>query len=463
MRLSSYLIIKFNLKNKSNLKEFLLLKKINIWEFQSLILNWLESIKNLKNFPNPDSFTNHFLLFKKSIIQRINLTDAMNNLHPEFSQEKIVEELDLLFEVFFQVQMTALQVKQYGSPPEIPELSNLLENDENGVGINMCLYLDSQKITFKTPRYYSAEGNFYNHQEKAVTQTSLNKSFTPGLFNQTCIENLKQHSFHAEEHWFGKELKELLNYLQKNKKSIKQLPEWMQEEWDTIWFNHLQNFPRIEFNQSSSPCEQCRHLFYHLREILNKNGIFIPIIINYIHPYLTAEVTKSQTLIVPFNAQLEFIRTELCLKTTYKNDIDTKILNFLKYLDADHLNLLEPKMYDLIAWMRLGGLKNQDFSKIHPPLTNHLQAIHNPKDLVWLFAALQRMPKKMLNQDIQNTQLAISSIFYQKKEKQKKSKNFSAKNPQISHQLCLNFLMNLIVQNHPNESIVQAYNFHPQP
>jgi hypothetical protein len=459
MRLSSYLFNKFRFNFKKELKEYLLSQKMDVPQFQNLISNWLDSIENIQVFFKLENFKKHFSLFKTSIHQGINLTDTTQSVHPTFTSEKIVDELDLLFEVFFQAQMTALQVHRFQNPYVVPQLNNHLNHNVRGVGINMALCLDSQKVAFKTSEYYSHEGKFYTDKEKEQISKELRNSFTQALYNQTCIEHLKKHPFHAEEHWFGKELQTLLKYIKVNKISTTVFPVWMQEEWDSIWSNHLQKFPRIEFNLSSSPCEHCRKLFSNLREILNKQGIFIPIVIHYIYPYLTEEVTKSQTLIVPFNTKSEFIKTDLCLKTAYKNSKDTKILNFLNWLDENHLDLLDSEIYDLIAWVRLGGQHKNSFSLIQGHLNSKLSSIQDPKDLAWIFAALQRMPKKMLNQDIENTQLAISSIFYNQTAKNQKIKKVSHSEAKTSHHFCLNFLMNMIVQYNQMESTAPTLNF----
>jgi hypothetical protein len=235
------------------------------------------------------------------------------------------------------------------------------------------------------------------------------------------------HHYHAEELLFVKNYENLINFLKQRKWGLEPLEQFMCDEFDFQWMHHLETYPRLEFNISTSPCEHCRHLFLNFRNHLNKLAIHIPVIINFTYPCLTKEINGSQIIIVPFKGDL--ISTDVYLATRYDNHQERQVPDLIRAQDAITTFDLDISAYDAMEAM---FEKPENVSKILEGLKNSVSIKTPASELSWLKSFLDSIPQSLRQKNnnslIAELQFHVTQLFKKCKNNTVAENQFSLRN-----------------------------------
>jgi hypothetical protein len=203
--------------------------------------------------------------------------------------------------------------------------------------------------------------------------------------------------------------------------------------------------PRLEFYLSSSPCEHCRELFLEMREQLNQKEIHIPILIYYVKPFLTSEISKSQILLVSFDKKI--IETGICLQTSYDSTIERQIINYRKFIDSKRVLTLDPPMYKVISSML--SENTWTFQKINFGLKSLVRDNHNSTDLAWLLTFFERVPNIIKSENRDELGLIKEDIL-----QLFKTGRFKQKSPSTDLMIKIKHLIDLWIDKENNNTFI---------
>ena len=308
----------------------------------------------------------------------------------KFSFDMWIKFLDLKMDYFQLMMIDMIRLKSKDNAWKLPIRLN---KKSSGVGIDAFIRLsESNTIDFKKTQLNLLQNS---NTDKKFTK-EVKELFSKLTFirqeTKTQIlshELLHRRDYHAELLWmtyqgntFLKKLKEVVPHHEKPDVQL----------MDMNWVMHFSVFPRIEFVLSSSCCVTCQLYFKDLRQYLNQNNIFVPIVIYSDMPTNNDEVSKSQMNLILFDGT--FIATGIYIDTPYDSKADRKVFDFFKPIQPDRAEACEEVMSEAIAYLNI-----HQHAEYQKKLLTGLEKIFldknttNQSDLAWLRSFLLRWPE----------------------------------------------------------------------
>jgi hypothetical protein len=301
-----------------------------------------------------------------------------------------IKFLDLKMDYF---RLMMIDMIRLNSKENAWKLPVRLNKKTSGVGIDAFIRISESNII-----------DFKKTQQNLLQNSNTDKKFTKevkDLFSKLTFirqetktqvlsqELLHRRDYHAELLWmtyqgntFLKKLNEVVSPHEKPNIHL----------MDTNWVTHLSVFPRIEFVLSSSCCVTCQQYFKDLRQHLNQNNIFVPIVIYSDMPTNNNEVSKSQMNLILFDGT--FIATGIYIDTPYDSKADRKAFDFFKPIQPERAEVCEEVMSEALAYINI-----HQHAEYQKQLLTGLEKIFldkkniNQSDLAWLRTFLVRWPE----------------------------------------------------------------------
>lgn len=294
-------------------------------------------------------YQTQFNHFEKSLNNALN--DFFKNDEKSVSPKTpsdYIRFIDLGAEYFRKSFLYMVQLKSKDNPWSFP--SYTFNASQSGVSIETYIHTGTGVQQFQSSHSgLGKNSKTLNKDEKTKLESNLKHFCVDSTHIRSMVEKIKKSAHHGEEAWMGFHALEFIEYL----KTLRQL-EFVEPKnlnaYDLDWLQNFTSLPRIEFVLNTSPCSHCQGLFKKLREKLNQEGIYLPILIYSIFPYNTDEVEMSQVNVLSFKG--EFIQTKLFMNTPYDQS-KRPVLDIASNAKLENALEFDANIYPLILKLHL--------------------------------------------------------------------------------------------------------------